>query len=327
MCLMAFALHPHPRVGLLLAANRDEALSRPTQALHLWHTAAGTPVWAGRDVREGGTWIGSTPSGRIGLLTNVRGPEGAGAVYPRSRGELVTRWLDTCQSEPDARSASARFIAWLGPQALAYGGFNLILGDVSQGHWLWLNNRPELVSAGLPAALQASTHQPHPHLLVAAVAPGVHGLSNAGLNTPWPKTVALTQAMERALAQSLPTSAASGLPTSTISPQVNSSIDLLLPELTTDAALWAALADQQVYADHRLPHTGVPWAWERALSATWVDMAMPGDHYGTRSSLLMQVQRGPAPTDPWQAQMLEHTWRPADTAGWVQAQWSLDGSS
>lgn len=143
MCLMAFSLPARPADGWLLAANRDEALDRPTAALHRWLTPQGTTVVAGRDLRDGGTWIGSTPGGRVAMLTNVREPASvapAASTPPglRSRGELPTRWLDTQASQPDARRAAARFVAELAPQAHLFGGFNLVLGDIAQNHWLWI---------------------------------------------------------------------------------------------------------------------------------------------------------------------------------------------
>ncbi len=309
MCLMAFALHTQPELGLLLAANRDEALDRPTLPLHRWHTPAGTAVWAGRDVREGGTWLGSSLGGRVGLLTNVRDPAsvasqaGHAQPFPRSRGELVTRWLDTTASEPDARQATQRFTQWLQPRALDYGGFNLVLGDVAQGHWVWLNNRPDTVWPKLPTQWQRAAHQSHGHLLAATLPPGVYGLSNAGLDTAWPKTLALREALQQHLA-----AAPEGAPRPP----------------TPDSPLWAALANPHVYPDDQLPHTGVPWAWERALSAAWVDMPSHTAGYGTRSSLLMQLQRQ---AGHWHAHLLERTWRPAPQAGWASAQWHFDGSA
>ena len=172
MCLMAFSLPARPADGWMLAANRDEALDRPTAALHRWLTPQGTTVVAGRDLRDGGTWIGSTPGGRVAMLTNVREPASvalAASTPPglRSRGELPTRWLDTQASQPDARQAAARFVAELAPQAHLFGGFNLVLGDIAQNHWLWINNRPELVMADLPAHIRALAHGPHAGLLVA----------------------------------------------------------------------------------------------------------------------------------------------------------------
>jgi uncharacterized protein with NRDE domain len=349
MCLMAFALHPHPALGLLLASNRDEFLDRPTQPLHQWHTASGTPVWAGRDVREGGTWLGCTPGGRIGMLTNVRDPDSvaqastghqpppiAAAAALRSRGELVTRWLDTHAAEPNPALAAEQLLAWLGPRALDYGGFNLVLGDLAQGCWLWLNNRPQRVLPTMPEALRALTTQPYPHLVAAWLPPGVYGLSNAGLGTPWPKTRTLTHALTQALQSDLDALAAGHPP---------------LP--LAHSPLWHTLANTEQAPDHELPHTGVPRAWEQALSAIWVDMpptaadsetqatapnAAPSG-YGTRSSLLMRLQRpgwsaattrsslvGVSHPSDWQAQMLERTWRPAPTEGWVSAEWKLTQS-
>lgn len=309
MCLMAFALHTRPTLGLVLAANRDESLDRPTLPLHQWHTPVGTAVWAGRDVREGGTWLGSTPGGRVGLLTNVRDPASVAGhtaqppVFPRSRGELVTHWLDTSTHEPDARRAARQFTQWLQPRADDYGGFNLVLGDVAQGHWVWLNNRPGTVWPSLPLQWQRAVHQRHANLLEATLPPGVYGLSNAGLDTTWPKTVALRQALQQHLAD-----APDGVPAPP----------------AADSALWKALANPQVYPDDQLPHTGVPWAWERALSAAWVDMPGRTAAYGTRSSLLMQFHQD---AGQWHAHLLERTWRPAEQAGWASAQWHWGGAT
>ena len=91
MCLIAFALHASSRWPLVIAANRDEFLDRPTVPLARWKTPSGQAVVSGRDLRAGGAWFGITPGGRIAFLTNVR--EGDSLVAPRSRGELVTRWL------------------------------------------------------------------------------------------------------------------------------------------------------------------------------------------------------------------------------------------
>ena len=91
MCLIAFALGVVPGHPLLIASNRDEHLDRPTLPLHAWQLANGTPVVAGRDQHAGGTWLGVTPQGRVAMLTNVR--QTHAGPGPRSRGELVTRWL------------------------------------------------------------------------------------------------------------------------------------------------------------------------------------------------------------------------------------------
>ena len=118
MCLIAFAIGASQRWPLVVASNRDEFLDRPTLPLARWHTDAGTEIISGRDLRAGGTWLGLTPGGRLAMLTNVRGP--ASLTGEKSRGELVTRWLD---SGVGAGSFAAQI------DAAAYGGFNLVLGD------------------------------------------------------------------------------------------------------------------------------------------------------------------------------------------------------
>lgn len=271
MCLMAFALRAHPQLGMRLAGNRDEALDRPTAPLSQWTTPDGTSIMAGRDLRDGGTWTGCTADGRVAMLTNVR--EGPAAATPaqRSRGELVTKWLDAGRTP--GLDADA-FVRQLDPAA--YGGFNLVFGNLGTGQWTWINNRPDWTWPTLPARMQAITRKQPAGWLVATLPPGVYGLSNAGLNTPWPKTRALVQAMTHAVENH------------------NGGND----------RLWNALTDRRVAADAELPRTGVPLDWERALSAAFVDVPQHG--YGTRTSLLMSITRTHA-DQPWRLAMTERT--------------------
>lgn len=245
MCLIAFAIGVHPSCPLLLAGNRDEFFDRPTAALHRWPDAS-TGIWAGRDQRDGGTWLGVSEAGRVALLTNVRSAQpGPGA---RSRGELATRWLHG-EADVDA------FAAGLDPTA--YGGFNLVLGDLNGGGWTWLCNRDPKAphTDHAPAALHRQD-----------LTPGIYGVSNAALDTPWPKT----QRLKTALAQAVNA--------------LDTDQDWLPP-------LQAALANDQPLPPHDLPETGVPADWERALSSPFV--RAPDRGYGTRSSLVMLVQAGP----------------------------------
>lgn len=242
MCLIAFALNVDPACPLLIAANRDEFLDRPTAPLHRWVLDDGTEVVGGRDLRDGGTWLGLSPQGRVAMLTNVRQP--VMTTARRSRGELVTRWL---QSDGDTE----RFAA--GIEAADYGAFNLVVGDFRTQAWRWLGNRhPDAPHGAEPGVL----HQ-------RALGDGIHGLSNASMDTPWPKTQRLKAAVVESLA---------------------SDSDWLSP-------LSHALIDDRPVPDSELPRTGVPIDLERALSSPFVRMADRA--YGTRTSQIVSVRARP----------------------------------
>lgn len=223
MCTLLFALDAHPRYRVALAANRDELLARPAAAAAWWTDAPA--VVGGRDLQGGGTWLGATRSGRWAALTNVRDPRERKLGAP-SRGELVAGFLR-------GGASAAAYAA--GVAAERYAGFNLVVGDAA-GVW-YLSNR-----AGPPRRL----------------GPGVYGVSNAQLDTPWPK-------VERGKA---------GLR------------DLLAAEQVDLAGLLGLLADRTQAADAELPDTGVGLALERGLSPIFIDM--PG--YGTRASTAMLVE-------------------------------------
>ncbi len=237
MCLIAFAIDAAPGVPLLVAANRDEYWARPTAALHRWTLEDGTSVIGGRDLREGGTWLGLSPGGRIAWLTNVRQP--GAERRGRSRGELVSRWLQS-------RTDSSGFADTLDPAA--YAGFNLVVGDLRRGEWAWIGNRRP----------DAPHDEQAPECHWRPIAPGVHTLSNATLDTPWPKARRLAQALADALSH---------------------------PD-EPPAPLASALIDTTLAVDTELPRTGVPEEVERVLSSPFVHW--PDHAYGTRSSTLLR---------------------------------------
>lgn len=241
MCLIAWALQARYDVPLLIAANRDEAWDRPTLPLRRWTEHGGTPFWAGQDARDGGSWMGFGEGGRLAFLTNVR--EAHMPPAARSRGELVTRWLASDISVQ-------RLQAELRPAD--YGGFNLVLGDWRGGPWHWCSNRDP-----------ADPHRRHSaHATVRwhtqAVAPGLGSLSNASLNTPWPKSQHLASAVQLALAQ---------------------------PKPQESLQLTHALANRD--ASDTWPDTGLPAEAERHLSSVFV--RWPDRRYGTRSSVMASV--------------------------------------
>lgn len=238
MCLAAFALNAHPRFPVVIAANRDEFFARPAAPMGWWR-AGETDVLAGRDLSAGGTWFGLTRAGRLGLLTNVREP-GRQVAHAPSRGALVPNWLSS------GRAALA-FTQALHPD---HNGFNLVMGDMNRRDWHWFSNR-----ADGPVAL----------------AEGVHGLSNAALDTPWPKAVGLQADLTAALARA------------------TSADDLA-------GQLFAALADDRIAPDDALPDTGVGLARERLLSPRFVRMPGPDGGeavYGTRCATVLVAEALP----------------------------------
>lgn len=241
MCLVLMAYRCHPVYELVVAANRDEFHDRPSAPLGFWEDAP--DLLAGRDLQAGGTWMGVTRAGRFAALTNYRDPRRVKPDAP-SRGHLVSGYLQGDQS------ASAA-LEQLQSTADRYNSFNLVLGD-PDGLYYYSNR------AGEPRRL----------------APGIYGLSNHVLDTPWPK-------LKRGL------SMLRGL----LERQRGLTPDDLLQILT----------DRALAADAELPQTGVPLEWERWLSAIFIDA--PG--YGTRASTALLAESGGA------ARMAEMTWADA----------------
>ncbi|MEX1166523.1 MAG: NRDE family protein [Hydrogenophaga sp.] len=271
MCLIAFAIGATPGVPLLIASNRDEFFDRPTEPLHRWKLPNGVEVTGGRDLRDGGTWLGLSNQGRVAMLTNVRSARMEAAA--RSRGELVNRWLAGDVSWPQ----------WLDSLMPAdYGGFNLVVGEAHQGRWGWVSNRDPADPHGLDS----------PALFSRELPAGLYGLSNATLDTGWPKTLRLKAALCEALA---------------------------LPHAEQQAALLTqALGDQRQAAHDALPASGVSSDWEQRLSSPFVDMPERG--YGTRSSLLVRAFKEPIQGAGlgWRIALDEwtHGTQPQDRAVW-----------
>ena len=234
MCLIAFAFDAHPDCALVLAANRDEFYDRSTAPAHFWDAVPG--LLAGRDERAGGTWMGVTRTGRFAALTNVRTPEDRRKDAP-SRGALVKAFL------ADERPPHV-FLKDLAGRADRYNGFNLLAGVFPAG--------------GAPPALAHFSNRSGE--AARAVPPGVHGLSNASLNTAWPKVEKATAGLEALLAE----------------------------DHATPAALLELLRDPAPAPTGALPDTGVPSAWEAALSSVFIQAG----GYGTRSSTALLIGRG-----------------------------------
>ena len=157
MCLVVVALAAHPRYALMVAANRDEFHGRaalPRNGGGERPPFAG--ILAGRDLVGGGTWMGVRRDGRWALVTNVRG-RGRNDPEAPSRGALVPGVLN-------AAFAPAKALAALRPIA---------------GNLQWIQ----------PAGRRCRRHDVTTNrgAEVLTLAQGIHGLSNARLDTPWPK--------------------------------------------------------------------------------------------------------------------------------------------
>lgn len=218
MCLIVVGWRVAPAYPLVVAANRDEFYARPTAVAARWPEAP--QVIAGRDLEAGGTWLGITDSGRFAAVTNVREPGQPPGRY--SRGQLTRDFL--CGEQ-----AALPYLQQLA--GADYAGFNLLVGDGEQ--LAYFSNR-----GGPPRCLP----------------PGVYGLSNRLLDSPWPK---LLKARERFAAA--------------------------LPQLPDEQVFVSLLADDEIVPDHELPQTGVSLEWERRLSAIFVR----SENYGTRASTVV----------------------------------------
>jgi len=223
MCLLVFAWQSHPRYALILAGNRDEFHQRPAAPADWWQ--AEPAVLAGKDLAAGGTWLGVSRGGRSAVVTNYREAPTAEPAQ-RSRGELVPGFLRSTAS-PQDWSATV--------EGQRFGGFNLVLFDAGGGHYL--SNRG-----------QRNT----------LIEPGVHGLSNHRLDTPWPKLVAARDRFARAIEAD--------------------PVDV--------AHLFEILSDRRQAGEATLPDTGVPEEWERLLSAAFI--VHPA--YGTRASTVLTIE-------------------------------------
>lgn len=227
MCLLILAWKSHPRYRLILAGNRDEFHDRPSAPLNWWQDDP--RVLAGRDLKAGGTWLGVARSGRFGVVTNFRDLQAPIEKAP-SRGQLVPRFLTGATSPKE-------FLDDLRGAAPRYSGFNLLVGGTRALYYF--SNRG-------PAA-------------PAPLAPGVYGLSNGLLDTPWPKLTRTRRRFEQLLTR---------------------------PEIPMES-LFAALADRETAPPDQLPSTGLPPDWERNVSSPFV----LNERYGTRCSSVLLVER------------------------------------
>ncbi|SFA69563.1 Uncharacterized conserved protein, contains NRDE domain [Collimonas sp. OK607] len=175
MCLIVFAWQVIPGSPLIAAANRDEFYARPTAPANWWEDRP--DIYAGRDLQDGGTWIGITRGGRFAAITNVRAPAERRTDAP-TRGTLVSDFLGS-------KKTATEYIADISGDAAKYNGFNLLVGDSKE--LIWYSNKNEE---------DARNGKPLP--------PGIYGLSNASLDGSWPKVVRTKAQFASLLCQGAP---------------------------------------------------------------------------------------------------------------------------
>lgn len=123
MCLVTFACRVHPDYPLIVLANRDELYSRPSMPVHFWqdHPA----VIGGRDLEQGGTWLGLNRNGHFATLTNHPFTDWEPYRPAQSRGHLVSRFLLGAVSP-------AEYLNVLRTTRRQYEGYHLIFGTPDQ---------------------------------------------------------------------------------------------------------------------------------------------------------------------------------------------------
>jgi len=230
MCLIVLAWKTHPRYPLVLATNRDEFHERHSAPLDYWEGM--TSVLGGRDMEKGGSWLAANVDGRWAAVTNYRDGSPSSASAP-SRGHLVRNYVASDQ-------AAAAYAANVEESLSEYPGCNLLI-------------------AGAEGLFYASNrHESGPRSRIETVTPGIHGLSNHLLDTPWPKVEHCKQRMQTLLDSD--------------------------GEAIT-RSLFELLSDRSIADDPDLPSTGVSVERERVLSAPFI----VADTYGTRASTVLLI--------------------------------------
>ncbi|MGM7701537.1 NRDE family protein [Pseudalkalibacillus sp. Hm43] len=225
MCVLFFAYKIHNQYPLIVAANRDEFYERPTAPVHFWEDDPS--ILAGRDLKEKGTWMGVSTKGRFAALTNFRDPNEP-TENKISRGQLVSDYL---KSKKD----TFEFLKEKQEDRNHYRGYNLIVGN-EEALFYYSNVQNEIRE--LP--------------------PGIYGLSNHFLDTPWPKVERGKEDLEQCLSKS---------------------------EEMDEECLFEILNNRDPADRHLLPDTGIGLEWEEKLSSIFIE----SERYGTRSSTVLKL--------------------------------------
>jgi uncharacterized protein with NRDE domain len=225
MCLCLFAINESDEFPFILIANRDEYRKRAAAKADFWEDEPN--VLAGRDLEGMGTWLGTNTDGKIAFLTNYRHPDFFNRKGP-TRGKLVSNFLI---SDVDGES----YLKGI-EKPEAHNGFNLVVGT-SKKLFFYSNVENE----------------------IKPIDSGIHGLSNAFLDTSWPK--------------------------------VDDGKSKLQAAIESDALdidnLFSILHDSSFAKEEDLPQTGVGPEFEKLLSAKFINTP----DYGTVCSTVIKINR------------------------------------
>ena len=247
MCLILTSWQSHPQYPLVVLANRDEFYERPTDPMHWWDEHP--HILAGRDRADvngsSGTWMGFTKTGKFAALTNVRAPSEKNPDS-RTRGEIAAEFLKGRQTPEEFMNDSEK-------KFHRYNGFNFLSADLSseKPELHWLSNR----------VLMGDKLRPRRVMNPQRLNPGIYGLSNAMLDTPWPKVQHRVGAFAQMLAMDT-------------------------GDFKKSEQYIRIMQDLTQAPDDYLPQTGVSYEWEKVLSSTFIKT----EFYGTRSITLIRVK-------------------------------------
>ncbi|KAJ3680434.1 hypothetical protein LUZ60_016712 [Juncus effusus] len=240
MCIAAWIWQSHPSHQLLLLFNRDEFHNRPTSAVKWWGEV-GKEILGGRDELGGGTWLGCTRDCKIAFLTNFADPNYRSSDA-KSRGNLPVRFLQSKKSPMECAEEIER-------DADSYNGFSLVMADIRLKSMVYITNRPK------------------GKFDIKTVNPGIHVLSNAHLDAPWPKSVRLRRKLE-----------------DYITGQGDKEIDL--------KEVIKLMEDNKKADRSALPKTGVDPELEFDFSSKFIDNCtrLGRNQYGTRSMSCIAIK-------------------------------------
>lgn len=223
MCIITFAYKVVENQPFIVVANRDEFYERPAKEAAFWEDEPN--IFGGRDLEKMGGWLAVQENGRFAAVTNYR-DFSMNPVGEKSRGEIVKNFVAGTEY-PEA------FLEAIQQERTRYGAMNVLVYDGET--FMHYNNIENVLHT---------------------IEPGIHCVSNATLNTPWPKLERMKMLVAHQLEQ----------------------------QATTEELAQIGLDDIKPN-DERLPNTGAGLLLERDLSSIFVKR----EGYGTRCTTVLRL--------------------------------------